>query len=159
VELWVKRFSVDGLVLARPANHSTRSTTQEREAQTCGDGRSKFPYRGSDSSERLLLREGLISKIPKSLCGNKNGKNVILVVGDGMGWEMARAGAIGRRVVDELEGLGCNTKMGCPTNAAAKAAFAGRKLKDYYLEGTNALTRRPQDLWFVFTCPVLTLSP
>ncbi len=38
-----------------------------------------------DNSERLLLREGVISEIPASLCTNSaNGKNVILVVGDGM---------------------------------------------------------------------------
>jgi hypothetical protein len=44
------------------------------------DGTSRFPFMGADSSERLLLREGVIDVIPKSLCGNKDGKNVILVV-------------------------------------------------------------------------------
>ena len=44
---------------------------------------------GKDNSERLLLREGVIDEIPSSLCGSeKPQKNVILVVGDGMGWEM-----------------------------------------------------------------------
>ena len=44
---------------------------------------------GYDTSERLLLREGLIDEIPSSLCGSeKTQKNVILIVGDGMGWEM-----------------------------------------------------------------------
>ena len=40
-----------------------------------------------DSAQRLLLREGVIDEIPPDLCGNaKNAsKNVILVVGDGMG--------------------------------------------------------------------------
>ncbi len=38
-----------------------------------------------DNSERLLLREGVIPEIPKSLCTNADkGKNVILVIGDGM---------------------------------------------------------------------------
>ena len=38
-----------------------------------------------DNSERLLLREGVISEIPSSLCANASeGKNVMLVVGDGM---------------------------------------------------------------------------
>jgi hypothetical protein len=86
----------------------------------------------------MLLREGLIKKIPSSLCGIAKAKNVILVIGDGMGWEMARAGAVGRRVVDELEKLGCNTAVGCPNNTAAKAAFKGRRLADYYLEGTRS---------------------
>ena len=38
---------------------------------------------GKDSSERLLLREGIIDEIPGSLCDSTQGKNVILVVGDG----------------------------------------------------------------------------
>lgn len=38
-----------------------------------------------DNSERLLHREGVIDEIPASLCTNAaNGKNVMLVVGDGM---------------------------------------------------------------------------
>ncbi len=38
-----------------------------------------------DNSERLLLREGIIDEIPSSLCDNSaSGKNVMLVVGDGM---------------------------------------------------------------------------
>ena len=38
-----------------------------------------------DNSERLLHREGVIDEIPSSLCTNAaNGKNVMLVVGDGM---------------------------------------------------------------------------
>lgn len=50
------------------------------------DGFSKYPNLGRENSERLLLQEGVITKIPKSLCGNNGTKNVILVVGDGMGW-------------------------------------------------------------------------
>jgi hypothetical protein len=83
----------------------------------------------------LLLREGVIDKIPKSLCGNKGGKNVILVVGDGMGWEMIRAGAIARKVVDELTSIGCDIAAGCVGNTAAQARFEGRTLADYYTEG------------------------
>ena len=54
-----------------------------------------------DNSERLLLREGVIDSLPKSLCDDVNsdspkGKNVILVIGDGMGWEMVRAGAVAK---------------------------------------------------------------
>lgn len=85
-----------------------------------------------------MLREGVIDEIPPSLCGNPSGKNVILVVGDGMGWEMIRAGAIAKRVVEELEALGCNTKIGCPDHASAIAAFSNRTLDDYYTEGTVA---------------------
>ena len=86
----------------------------------------------------LLLREGVIDEIPASLCGHNNTKNVILVIGDGMGWEMNRAGAVARRVLDELEALGCDTKVGCPDNAAAIAAFEGRTLDDYYTEGKGS---------------------
>ena len=90
-----------------------------------------------DNSERLLHREGVIDEIPKSLCGNEGGKNVMLVVGDGMGWEMIRAGAIAKLVIDELEAWGCDTTTGCPEmKDAAMAAFAGRDLDDYYTEGT-----------------------
>jgi hypothetical protein len=38
-----------------------------------------------DNSERLLLREGVISELPPDLCTNAaGGKNVMLVIGDGM---------------------------------------------------------------------------
>jgi hypothetical protein len=50
------------------------------------NGAARFPILGQDNSERLLLREGIIDAIPESLCSNEGGKNVILVVGDGMGW-------------------------------------------------------------------------
>jgi hypothetical protein len=49
--------------------------------------------------------------------------------------EMVRAGAIGRRVVDELEEMGCDTKKGCPDMRDAVRAFSGRTLRDYYTEG------------------------
>lgn len=55
-----------------------------------------------------------------------------------MGWEMVRAGAIARRVLDELASLGVNTTTGSRNTtaaAAAKQAFAGRKLAAYYTEG------------------------
>jgi alkaline phosphatase len=101
-----------------------------------------------DSSERLLLREGVIDKIPRSLCGNDGGKNVILVVGDGMGWEMVRAGAIAKRVVTELERMGCDIATGCPDNIAAQERFAGRVLADYYTEGKQNMSKM---VWFA-TC-------
>ncbi len=61
---------------------------------------------GIDNSFRLLKREGVIDSIPNSLCPQNResdeegaepvnyGKNVILIIGDGMGWEMIRAGAV-----------------------------------------------------------------
>jgi hypothetical protein len=51
---------------------------------------------------------------------------------------MVRAGAIGKRVVEELENLGCNITTGCAdtdVGAAARQAFADRTLDDYYTEG------------------------
>lgn len=92
---------------------------------------------GQENSERLLLREGAITSIPKSLCGNPGAKRVILVIGDGMGWEMTRAGSIAKQVVAELKGYGCDIVNGCPTNTAASAAFAGRTVNSYYTEGTR----------------------
>ena len=107
----------------------------ERQGACDLNGFSRFPDMGKDNSERLLLREGVIDAIPSSLCGHNNTKNVILVVGDGLGWEMTRAGAIAKRVLDELKALGCDTMTGCPDNAAAMEAFQGRTLDDYYTEG------------------------
>lgn len=48
---------------------------------------------------------------------------------------MVRAGAIGKRVVDELTEMGCDTQKGCPDDRDAVKAFSGRTLKDYYTEG------------------------
>ena len=55
-------------------------------AQCRADGYSELPFNGVDNSFRLLQREGIIEEIPTSLCGREGGKNVILVIGDGMGW-------------------------------------------------------------------------
>ena len=55
------------------------------------DGTPSRPDFGEDSAPRLLLREGVIDEIPTDMCDmqrNMTMKNVILVVGDGMGWEM-----------------------------------------------------------------------
>jgi len=95
---------------------------------------------GPVSSQQMLLDNGIISKIPSSVCTAGTGKNVFLVIGDGMGWEMARAGAIAKRVLDELKGMGVDTVNGS-TGAVADAAmlaFNGRQLKDYYLEGKGS---------------------
>lgn len=103
-----------------------------------------MPIAGVDNSVRLLKREGLIDAIPNSLCENlrsgtnsPRGKNVILVIGDGMGWEMIRAGAVAKQVVAELQGMGVNISTGASgaLAAQAKAAFAGRTLSDYYTAG------------------------
>ena len=53
---------------------------------------------------------------------------------------MIRAGAIAKEVLAELEGMGCDTTNGCTgaTADAAKAAFAGRTLDDYYTEGKGS---------------------
>lgn len=66
-------------------HRKVQDTEGEEDAPDCSgrDGRSKWPYMGKDSSERLLLREGVIDEIPASLCDSTQGKNVILVVGDG----------------------------------------------------------------------------
>jgi len=107
----------------------------------CADaGKAQFPNYGVGSSQRLLKRQGVISEIPADRCNPTSGnpkKNVILVVGDGMGWEMIRAGAIARQVltVNELEAAGCDTVNGCPDLAAVQGLFTNRTLDDYYTEG------------------------
>eukprot|EP00980_Cylindrotheca_fusiformis_P003942 scaffold871_cov130-Cylindrotheca_fusiformis.AAC.19 len=74
---------------------SSKSSKGSKKARGCSkDGFSSSPYKGMDNAQRLLHREGLIDEIPYSLCpkdrndgeskGSKKGKNVILVVGDGM---------------------------------------------------------------------------
>jgi alkaline phosphatase len=134
-------IAISALLLVATADArrlGSKSTKSESEEKKCPKSYSQthhgpFPV---DNSERLLHREGVIEDIPASLCSNSaNGKNVMLVVGDGMGWEMVRAGAIAKAVIEELEGMGCDTKTGCASMAAAKSAFAGRALADYYTEG------------------------
>lgn len=123
----------------KPAKSDTPPTAPDTSSSftTCNaDGTSKFASYGEENSQRLLLREGVIDAIPSSLCGSKDGKNVILIVGDGMGWEMVRAGAVAKQVIAELEQLGCDTKVGCPDNQEAIATFAQRTLSDdYYTSG------------------------
>ena len=51
---------------------------------------------------------------------------------------MVRAGAIAKRVIKELGELGCDSMSGeCPDDLkeAAKRAFEGRSIDDYYTEG------------------------
>jgi hypothetical protein len=129
------------------------------DAPTCNeDGTSVFPDYGVDSQQRLLMREGVIDDIPANICAAHKGKpkkNVILVIGDGMWWEMVRAGTIAHQVIHELKTLGCNTKVGCPDNKAAKDAFEGRTLGDYYTEGRLHIIREQITSQFVF----FTFSP
>jgi len=116
---------------------------------------SRYAVSGVDNSERLLFREGVIDFIPPSICnaGDSSSsssdsddvdysKNVIFVVGDGMGWEMVRAGAIARQVLDELEEMGIDTKNGNKDDTElvqkARERFVGRTLSDYYTEGKGS---------------------
>lgn len=61
---------------------------------------------------------------------------------------MVRAGAIAKRVIEELGELGCDSKSGeCPDDRkeAAKSAFEGRTTADYYTEGMiQTVIRRVQ---------------
>jgi hypothetical protein len=123
--------------VATPATPEAPGTSDTVSATCNADGTSVFPSYGEDNSQRLLLREGIIDSIPEKMCGIEGGKNVILVVGDGMGWEMVRAGAVAKKVIDELESLGCDIKVGCPGDEGAIAAFASRTLSDYYTEGNS----------------------
>ena len=60
-------------------------------------------------------------------------KNVIMMIGDGMGWEMSRAGAIQAEVEAEIAEIReANPDI---TNEEIAAHFDGRTLDDYYTEG------------------------
>jgi alkaline phosphatase len=65
-------------------------------------------------------------------------KNVILMIGDGMGWEMSRAGAIQKQIEQEIAQI--RTENPQITNEQIAARFDGRTLKDYYLAGKGAGT-------------------
>ena len=58
-------------------------------------------------------------------------KNVILIIGDGMGWEMARSSAIYNQVEKEITTL----KAAGKTDLEIKAVFANRTLDYYYTSG------------------------
>jgi hypothetical protein len=59
----------------------TQEKQIERREATCDpSGLSSFPQNGRENSERLLLKEGAITRLPKSLCNNVGAKNVILVM-------------------------------------------------------------------------------
>eukprot|EP00908_Phaeocystis_cordata_P006370 Transcript_16985.p1 GENE.Transcript_16985~~Transcript_16985.p1 ORF type:complete len:639 (-),score=228.90 Transcript_16985:220-2136(-) len=74
---------------------------------------------------------------PTPICDSEKSKNVILLIGDGFGWEPTRAGAITIEVLKELEEMGipATGTTDATKAAAAKAAFAGRTLDDYYTKG------------------------
>jgi len=64
-------------------------------------------------------------------------KNVILVIGDGMGWEMARSAAIYNQVETEVKALKAANK----TDAEIKTAFAtNHTLDNYYTAGKGTGT-------------------
>lgn len=91
------------------------------------------------TTQQVLLAHGIIDEIRPSQCPmDGTNKNVILVIGDGMGWEMIRAGAIAKKVLAELTEMGIDTKVGATSDAqaaSAKAMFVGRTTADYYTEG------------------------
>jgi alkaline phosphatase len=63
-------------------------------------------------------------------------KNNILIVGDGMGWEMARSAAIFNQVEKEITTL----KAAGKTDLEIKAVFANRTLDYYYTSGKGTGT-------------------
>lgn len=65
-------------------------------------------------------------------------KNVILMIGDGMGWEMSRASAIQKQIEQEITQI--RTKNPQITNEQIAARFDGRTLDDYYLAGKGTGT-------------------
>ena len=61
-------------------------------------------------------------------------KNVILIIGDGMGWEMARAAAIYNQVQDEITRYKAEGK----TDSEIASIFSTKTLSDYYVEGKGS---------------------
>jgi len=61
-------------------------------------------------------------------------KNVILIIGDGMGWEMARAGAIYNQVQAEIQQYLAEGK----SSAEISSIFSTATLADYYVEGKGS---------------------
>jgi hypothetical protein len=75
---------------------------------------------------------------------------------------MVRAGAIAKRVIQELGELGCDSKSGeCPDDLKeeAKKAFEGRSIGDYYTEGMeyNSI-RQKQPLQCLMSCLIHSFS-
>jgi alkaline phosphatase len=65
-------------------------------------------------------------------------KNVILMIGDGMGWEMSRASAIQKQIEQEIAQI--RTENPQITNKQIAARFDGRTLNDYYVAGKGTGT-------------------
>jgi hypothetical protein len=65
-------------------------------------------------------------------------KNVILMIGDGMGWEMSRASAIQKQIEQEIAQI--RTENPQITNEQIAARFDGRTLDDYYIAGKGTGT-------------------
>ena len=63
-------------------------------------------------------------------------KNNILIIGDGMGWEMTRSSAIYNQVEKEIATL----KAAGKTDLEIKAVFANRTLDYYYTSGKGTGT-------------------
>ena len=84
-----------------------------------------------------------IQEVTKSwlTAGDSGKKNAILIIGDGMGWEMVRAGAIHKTILEDLKtSHGIDLSNGIEnadlTNKdAALAAYAKKTLADYYTAG------------------------
>ena len=97
-----------------------------------------------DSAERQLKDAGVIDIITNRCRDDtqEQSKNVILLIGDGNGWEPNRAAAILVQVLEELATLGVDAGNASATSAsikaAAKAKFAGRTLSDYYTSGKGS---------------------
>ena len=56
-------------------------------------------------------------------------KNVIMMIGDGMGWEMTRAGAIQNQIEAEIAAI--REENPDITNEELATQFEGRTLEDY----------------------------
>lgn len=65
-------------------------------------------------------------------------KNVILMIGDGMGWEMTRASAIQAQIEQEIAQI--REQNPNLTNSEIASRFDGRTLDDYYTEGKGSGT-------------------
>ena len=98
-----------------------------------------------DSGTYGFIDQVQIQQVAKSwLTSEGSGKkNAILIIGDGMGWEMVRAGAIHKTILEDLKtSFGIDLSNGIDNadltrKDEALTAYANKTLDDYYTAGSG----------------------
>merc|ERR1719453_2558026 len=121
-----------------PMCPSVDMTKLDEGVSRMGDGLERMEKIASTLNKATMSGPYDPSLNPTPTC--HGGKNVILLIGDGFGWEPTRAGAISIRVLEELKAMGISPNGGNDPAlaAAAKANFTGRTLDHYYSVGRGS---------------------